>query len=119
MALTATCTEKLSKTVSSLIGLRDELVISKSPCNNNIMYTVIASAPIEEVFMPVAKRLYEETIISYTYLYCRSYKDCSSVYLFLKNHLGKHYTEPAGVPGFRMVDMYMSCTDEIKLNVFL
>ena len=34
---------------------------------------------------------------------------------FLKNHLGKHYTEPAGVPdipGFRMVNMYMSCTDE-------
>ena len=28
-------------------------------------------------------------------------------------YLGKHYTEPAGVPdipGFRMVDMYMSCT---------
>ena len=52
MALTATCTEKLRKTVSSLIGLRDELVISKSPCKNNIMYTVIVSAPIEEVFMP-------------------------------------------------------------------
>ena len=116
MALMATCTEKLRKTVSSLIGFRDELVISKSPCKNNIMYTVIASAPIEEVFMPVAKRLYEERL-SYprTLIYCRSYKDCSSVYLFLKNHLGKHYTEPAGVPdipGFRMVDMYMSCTDE-------
>ena len=66
MALTATCTEKLRKTVSSLIGLRiglrDELVISKSPCKNNIMYTVTASAPIEEVFMPIAKRLYEERL---------------------------------------------------------
>ena len=80
MALTATCTEKLRKTVSSLIGLRDELVISKFPCKNNIMYTVIASAAIEEVLMPVAKRLYEERL-SYprTLIYCRSYKDCSSV----------------------------------------
>ena len=109
MALTATW-----------IGLRDELVISKSPCRNNIMYTVIESAAIEEVFIPVAKRLYEERL-SYprTFIYYRSYKDCSSVYL--KSHPGKHYTEPAGVPdipGFRMVDMYTSCTDEfIKYKI--
>ena len=69
MALTATCTEKLriffcppssladkqvehmSKTVSILIGLRDELVVPKSPCKNNNVYS-IESAAIEEVFMP-------------------------------------------------------------------
>ena len=33
----------------------------------------------------------------------------------LKNQLGKHYTEPAvvpDIPGFRMVDMCMSFTEE-------
>ena len=57
MALTAI--EKLRKTASSIIGLRDEVVVSKSPCKNNIMYVVVESAAIEEVFMPIAKRLHE------------------------------------------------------------
>ena len=32
ITLTATATEKLWKTASSIIGLRDEVVVSKSPC---------------------------------------------------------------------------------------
>ena len=55
MALTATATEKLRKTASSIIGLRDEVVVSKSPCKNNIMYVVVESTAIEEVFMPIAR----------------------------------------------------------------
>ena len=117
MALTATATEKLRKTASSIIGLRDEVVVSKSPCKNNIMYVVVESAAIEEVFMPIAKRLHEDRS-SYprTLIYCRSYTDCSNIYLSLKNFLGKHTTEPAGapdIPGFRLVDMYMSCTEVV------
>ena len=91
--------------------------MSKSPCKNNIMYVVVESAAIEEVFMPIAKRLHEDRS-SYprTLIYCRSYTDCSSIYLSLKNFLGKHTTEPAGapdIPGFRLVDMYMSCTEVV------
>ena len=89
MALTATATEKLRKTASSIIGLRDEVVVSKSPCKNNIMYVVVESAAIEEVFMPIAKRLHEDRS-SYprTLIYCRSsYTDCSSIYLFFKKFL--------------------------------
>ena len=117
MALTATATEKLRKTASSIIGLRDEVVVSKSPCKNNIMYVVVESAAIEEVFMPIAKRLHEDRS-SYprTLIYCRSYTDCSNIYLSLKTFLGKHTTEPAGapdIPGFRLVDMYMSCTEVV------
>ena len=79
------------------------------------MYVIVESAAIEEVFMPIVKRLHEERS-SYprTLIYCRSssYTDCSSIYLFFKKFLGKHTTEPAGapdIPGFRLVDMYMSC----------
>ena len=34
--------------------------MSKSPCKNNIMYVVVESAAIEEVFMSIAKRLHED-----------------------------------------------------------
>ena len=117
IALTATATEKLRKTASSIIGLRDEVVVSKSPCKNNIMYVVVESAAIEEVFIPIAKRLHEDQS-SYpcTLIYCRSYTDCSSIYLFFKKIVGKHAIEPAGapdIPGFRLLDMYMSCTEVV------
>ena len=48
MALTATATEKLRKTASSIIGLRDEVVVSKSPCKNNIMYVVVESQQLKK-----------------------------------------------------------------------
>ena len=117
MALTATATEKLRKTASSIIGLRDEVIVSKSPCKNNIMYVIVESAAIEEVFMPIAKKLHEDRS-SYprTLIYCRSYTNCSSIYLCFKKFLGKHTTEPAGapdIPGFRLVDMYMSCAEVV------
>ena len=82
------------------------------------MYVIVESAAIEEVFMPIAKRLHEDRS-SYprTLIYCRSsYTDCSSIYLFFKKFLGKHTTEPAGapdIPGFRLVDMHMSCTEVV------
>lgn len=117
MALTATATERLRKTASSIIGLRDEVVVSKSPCKNSIMYTVVASATIEEVFMPIARGLYKDRLLyPRTLIYCRSYTDCSSIYSFFQSFLGKQTTEPAGapdIPGFRLVDMYMSCTEII------
>ena len=39
-------------------------MVSKSPCKNNIMYVVVESAAIEEVFIPIAKRLHESIIVS-------------------------------------------------------
>ena len=45
MALTATATEKLRKTASSIIGLRDEVVVSKSPCKTAPLLCSIFGIP--------------------------------------------------------------------------
>ena len=76
------------------------------------MYAVVQSAAIEDVFIPIAKRLHEDRS-SYpcTLIYCSS-----SIYLFSKKIVGKHATEPTGapdIPGFSLVDMYMSCTEVV------
>lgn len=60
MALTATATVKLRKDAAKVIGMRNELVVSKSPCKDNIMHVVVAYSTVEEVFSPVAHRLLEQ-----------------------------------------------------------
>ena len=51
-----------------------------------------------------------------TILYCRRYEHCSNLYLYFKRQLGMEFTEPPGAPDlprFRLVDMYMSCTEQV------
>ena len=49
-----------------------------------------------------------------TIIYCRTYQDCSNLYLFFKLHMGPSFTEPVGAPvslsKFRLVEMFTSCT---------
>lgn len=114
MALTATATVKLRKDASRIIGMRNELVVSKSPCRSNIMYMVVAFSSIEETFRPIAKRLLEGSKCPRMIIYCRSYKDCADIYLFYRSYLGTSFTDPPGAPNlprFRLVDMYLSCTE--------
>ena len=60
MALTATATTKLRINISRVIGMQNELVISRSPCKDNIMYEVADFATVEETFMPFATKLKDE-----------------------------------------------------------
>ena len=49
-------------------------------------------------------------------MYCTNYRDCANIYLFFKTSLGNSFTEPPDAPDFprfRLVDMFMSCTEEI------
>ncbi len=48
MAMTATATAKLRTDVSRLIGLRNELVVARSPSKLNITYTVEEFISIEK-----------------------------------------------------------------------
>ncbi len=121
MALTATATERLRKDASRLIGLRNEVVVAISPCKDNIMYVVVESDGIEKIFEPLATKLLQKQA-SYprTLIYCRSFADCSNVYSFFKTYLQKNTagTTLPDIPGFRLVDMYMSCTDpEVKEKI--
>ena len=51
-----------------------------------------------------------------TIIYCQRCKDCADIFLFFQESLGINVTEPPNapieVPRFRMVDMFMSCTEE-------
>ena len=116
MALTATATAKLRMDVSRIIGMKNEIVISKSPCKDNIMYMVVQFSTLEQTFHPIAQRLLKEGLKSSRMIvYCRSFGDCSDIYLLLKRYLGMHFTVPPhapDLPRYRLVDMYLSCTDQ-------
>ncbi len=121
MALTATATERLRKDASRLMRLRNEVVVAISPCKDNIMYVVVESDGIEWIFEPLATKLLKKQA-SYprTLIYCSSFADCSNVYSFFKTYLQKNTagTTLPDIPGFRLVDMYMSCTDpEVKEKI--
>lgn len=117
MALTATATTKLRMDVSKTVGMRNELVVSKSPSKSNIMYMVTKFSSIEETFLPIARRLRQEgSRCPRVIIYCRSYGDCADIYLYFKVYLGADFTDPPSAPNlprFRIVDMYMSCTEII------
>ncbi len=85
------------------------------------MYVVVESDGIEKIFEPLATKLLQKQA-SYprTLIYCSSFADCSNVYSFFKTYLQKNTagTTMPDIPGFRLVDMYMSCTDpEVKEKI--
>ena len=116
MALTATATKKLRTDVARIIGMRNELVVSKPPMKSNLMYAVVPFSTIEETFSSVAERLQKErSKCPRLIMYCRSFGNCADLYLYFKGYLGIGFTEPPGAPDltrFRLVDMYMSCTEQ-------
>ena len=97
--------------------MRNEVVISISPCKANIMYGTGCMKSIPETFQTMLERLRQErTTYPRTIVYCQRFQDCSDIYLFFRNNLKESFTEPKGAPDtpkFRLLDMYLSCTDTI------
>ena len=80
------------------IGLKNELVISKSPSKSNIMYTPAKYSSIEETFLPIAKRLHKDrSRCPCMIVYCKSFADCADLYEFFRDYLGLNFTEPTVV----------------------
>ena len=54
-------------------------------------------------------------------IYCRTYDTCGDAYIYFQHKLGSSWTYPTGTPDlprFRLVDMFMSCTDpEVKEDI--
>jgi len=112
MALTATATERLRKTASSIIGLKDEVVMAKSPCKNHIMYAVLECAEIEIVFLPIAKGLYQErSLYLPPHLLQVIHRLLKYLFFFFKISWEGPHKPPSApdIPEFRLVGMYMSC----------
>ena len=115
VALTATATSKLRTQVAVTLGMINELVVTLSPCKANIMYSVRKITTVSDTFLPMVERLCSERILfPRTIIYCRRYEECAELYML--SILGADFTEPSGapdLPAFLLVDMYMSCTEEV------
>ena len=80
------------------------------------MLLVPSTLSLKHAFSPILDRLSSErSKYPQTIIYCRRYKDCADLYFYFKHRLGPCFTQPVGAPDlprFRLVDMYMSCTEE-------
>ena len=122
MALTATATSLLRTKVSAILGMRNPLLTYRSPCKENLVYSVLFCNCIEDSFTPLLKSLLENRLNTpRTLVYCRRYIDCSALYSFFKMGLKEKFTDPIDAPDlsqFRIVDMFTSCSDEVvKENI--
>ena len=120
MALTATASKLLRKEVARLVGMHNEVVVARLPSKANITYSMVPFLSIEETFQPLAEKLRKHgPNCTRTIIYCRTCDDCSSLYLYFRDFLSVDFTYPSGspdLPGFRLVDMYMSSTEEAVQN---
>ena len=88
LAPTATATRTSRMDVTRLLGMRNEKVISLSPCKANITYDVIPFVSLHESFSKVVERLQNErTTFPRMIVYCRRFEDCANLYLHFKNEL--------------------------------
>ena len=117
LALTATITRVSQIEVSKLLGLQNNLIISKSPSKDNITYKKAPFISIKENFSGMVKQLdVQRSCFPRTIIYCQRCEDCADIFMYFMKTLGSNFTEPPNapsqVPCFRMVDMFMSCTEE-------
>ncbi len=122
MALTATATKSLQSEVAEILGMMNTISLAVSPCEANIMYAVGEYSNISETFKPLLLRLRKDrTKMPRTIIYCRRQEECADLYLFFRDGLGSEFTEPCDAPdhsGFRLVDMFTSCTDsDVKSDI--
>jgi ATP-dependent DNA helicase RecQ len=92
LAMTATISQSSRKHVEQLIGMKNPVVVSASPCKPNVYYSVVkcASSDISEIFSPVLDDIMAlRTNMPRTMIFCRTMNDCSSLYIFVKQRLKK------------------------------
>ena len=116
MALTATATKTTRNKIIAILGMLSPKVVSVSPEKSNITYWVRQKSSIEEVFTPIADKLkHKRANMPRVIIFCKRCEECAMLYQFFLSNLEEEFTEPVGAPNlsrFRLVDMYMSATDE-------
>ena len=117
LALTATITKAGRVEVSKTLGLCNEAVVAMSPSKSNIKFLKMPFLSIEKSFSELTEDLRRERVrFPRTIIYCQRCEDCSDIFIFFQKMLGEDFTEPPNapfqVPHYRLVDMYMSCTED-------
>lgn len=104
------------------MSLVNPVIVGSSPYRSNISYSVKPLPSLDDFCNDIAQKLmvngieYPKTII-----FCRSYSDCSTIYIKLCMKLGNHFTFPPGYPDFheyRLVELYSrASTQQVKDEV--
>ena len=116
MALTATATKGTRKAIVNALKMIRPAVVAASPNKPNIKYSAkFKKMSLEETFAPLAERLRQERKkMNRTVIFCRTYDQCSRIYMFMADKLGTEMTDPIGIsrdlPQFRLLDMFTACT---------
>ena len=84
MALTATATRTSHKHICQCLGMVRPCLICESPNQPNIRYSIQTANNIEETFAPLVEEVRRKRItMDKTIVFCRSYDECSHIYMFL------------------------------------
>ena len=99
MALTATATKSTRTAVCRILGMKNPAVVIMTPNKVNIKYRVISKPiTIEEAFGPLVEDVHANRLnTDRTIIYCRTYNNCSKIYLYITSRLGEEKTEPVGM----------------------
>ena len=122
LALTATATKLTFEIVADGLGLMNPAVVATSCNRSNIKLLVRAKQTLEEFSFDLSQKLKsDKQKHPKTIVFCRSYKDCTDLYVPLTEQLGENATYPIGYPNileYRYVSMYTRVsTTEMKQMV--
>lgn len=122
IALTATATPEVLRTVKHKLCLKDPVVIGLTPNRENIKYFIKPLPNIEILCELFGENLiHMRTGFPKTLVFFCTIAECVAAYKSLKAKLGKHFTDPPGYPDyhrFRLIDMYTrACSDEMRKKV--
>ena len=113
MALTATATRTLRSAVIKTLGMRNPVVISRSPHKPNIYLSLAMFESIEKSLTPLAQELLDDGVCTdRTIICCKRLNDCADIFAFFRSYLGPQFLVSPTSPDhtrYRLVDMYTSC----------
>ena len=116
LAMTATATASLRKSVIKTLGMIDPEVITENIDKTNLIYGVLRFESVEITFNNVIQTLKSErTKMPRTIIYCQHQDKSAQLYLLMKMMFGEEHVEPVGAPNlseFRLFDYFTSATRE-------
>ena len=122
MALTATATTVTRQKIVRALCMKRCYSITTNPQKENVFYAIEVKTDLQEAFAPIVEELImKRKATPRMIIFCRTYNDCHSVYLFFKHSLKeKLYYLPGAmkISKYRLVDMYTACTaSSVKKNI--
>ena len=89
-------------------------LVCESPNRPNIKYSIRTVSNVEETFAPLVEEVRRKrTTMDKIIVFCRTYDECSHIYMFLRHRLQSEAVQPIGAPDlsrFRLVELFTACT---------